>query len=395
MLNKLKIYISLFAFSFFLLIDLLFFTTAIASIGKSVTQAVVLLIIAAPFVYLTVKLFLYSKNVGKEKPSLKIQQTAPEESVKDAPAKKETAVKNKSDIPDFEIKYVSSDGEETVRQIKVIDFKGRMLEAVCFLRHEKRTFAVSRIAECVDLSTGEVIQEELHFYFNHRYNKNYKISTMFSFEEWTTAEFVNVPEMPKEIDGFSLDEKLNMQILDLDSGFVEKEFVCDKVRSSLYNENQFYVSLRDSNGKVYNVDLGKILKVEGVENFGEYLITKFYESDSGKASVLLSKYFQELFILAYIGRADSSITPKKRATICEYLRSVGADCNDEVLSKALRKVKVDQQEFKKIVNAYSKTIADGNKKDFLQACESVVGGREKAKPFGFAGLQYIESKITL
>lgn len=395
MLNKLKIYISLFAFSFFLLIDLLFFTTAIASIGKSVTQAVVLLIIAAPFVYLTVKLFLYSKNVGKEKPSLKIQQTAPEESVKDAPAKKETVVKNKSDIPDFEIKYVSSDGEETVRKIKVIDFKGRMLEAVCFLRHEKRTFAVSRIAECVDLSTGEVIQEELHFYFNRRYNKNYKISTMFSFEEWTTAEFVNVPEMPKEIDGFALNEKLNMQILDLDSGVVEKEFVCEKVRSSLYNENQFYVSLRDADGNVYSVDLGKVLKVEGVENFGKYLISKFYESDSGKASVILSKYSYEVSILTYLGRADSSITPKKRAAICEYLRSVGADCNDEVLSKALRKVKVDQQEFKKIVNAYSKTIADGNKKDFLQACESVVGGREKAKPFGFAGLQYIESKITL
>ena len=344
---------------------------------------------------MTVKLFLYCKNFGKEKPSSVVEQKTLAEPVESVPSKKEKATKKNNDGPDFEIKYVSSDGEETVRQIKVIDFKGRMLEAVCFLRHEKRTFAVSRIVECVDLSTGEVIQEELHFYFNRRYNKNYKISTMFSFEEWTTAEFVSVPEMPKEIDGFSLDEKLSMRILDLDSGVVEKEFVCDKVRSSLYNENQFYVSLHDADGKVYSVDLGKILKVEGVENFCEYLISKFYESDSGKASVLLSKYFQELFILAYLGRADSSITPKKRAAICEYLRSVGADCNDEILSKALRKVKVDQQEFKKLVNSYSKSILTENKKSFLQACESVLGGREKAKPFGFAGLQYIESKITL
>lgn len=395
MLNKLKLYISLFAFVFFLLIDLFVFAGIIASIGKSVAQVLVLLIIAASFVYLTVKLFLYSKNVGKEKPSSIIEQKTLEEPVESVSSKKEKVVKKKNDGPDFEIKYVSSDGEETVRQIKVIDFKGRMLEAVCFLRHEKRTFAVSRIAECVDLSTGEVIQEELHFYFNRRYNKNYKISTMFSFEEWTTAEFVDVPEMPKEIDGFALNEKLNMQILDLDSGVVEKEFVCEKVRSSLYNENQFYVSLRDADGNVYSVDLGKVLKVEGVENFGKYLISKFYESDSGKSSVILSKYSYEVSILTYLGRADSSITPKKRAAICEYLRSVGADCNDEILSKALRKVKVDQQEFKKIVNAYSKTIADGNKKEFLQACESVVGGREKAKPFGFAGLQYIESKITL
>lgn len=395
MLNKIKLYISLFAFSFFLLIDIFFLAGIIASVGESIASAVVLLVITVPFVYLTIKIFLYCKRFGKEKPSSNVEQAIPAERIENFPVEKEKTAKKKNDGPDFEIKYIASDGSETVRQIKVIDFKGRMLEAVCFLRHEKRTFAVSRIAECVDLSTGEVIQEELHFYFNRRYNKNYKLSTMFSFEEWTTAEFVNVPEMPKEIDGFSLDEKLNMQILDLDSGVVEKEFVCDKVRSSLYNENQFYMSLRDSDGKVYSVDLGKILKVKGVENFGEYLISKFYESDLGKASVLLSKYFQELFILAYLGRADSSITPKKRATICEFLRSVGADCNDEIISKALRKIKVDQQEFKKIVNAYSKTIANGNKKDFLQACGSVVGGREKAKPFGFAGLQYIESKIIL
>lgn len=395
MLNKIKIYISLFAFFFFLLIDVFFLAGIIASVGESITTAVVLLIMVVPFVYLTIKIFLYCKYFRKEKPSSNVEQTIPAEHIENVPVEKEKTAKKKNDGPDFEIKYVSSDGEETVRQIKVIDFKGRMLEAMCFLRHEKRTFAVSRIAECIDLSTGEVIQEELHFYFNRRYNKNYKISTMFSFEEWVTAEFVSVPEMPKEIDGFSLDEKLSMRILDLDSGVVEKEFVCEKVRSSLYNENQFYVSLRDADGNVYSVDLGKVLKVEGVENFGEYLISKFYESDSGKASVLLSKYFQELFILAYLGRADSSITPKRRAAICEYLRSVGADCNDEILSKALRKIKVDQQEFKKIVNAYSKTITDGNKKDFLQACESVVGGREKAKPFGFAGFQYIESKIIL
>lgn len=395
MINKLKLYVSLFAFAFFLLIDVFFLTGIITSVGESIGAAVVLLVMTVPFVYLTIKIFLYCKHFGKEKPSSNVEQTITTEHIENVPVKKEKAAKKKNDGPDFEIKYIASDGSETARQIKVVDFKGRLLEAVCFLRHEKRTFAVSRIAECVDLSTGEVIQEELHFYFNRRYNKNYKISTMFNFEEWATAEFVDVPEMPKEIDGFALNEKLNMQILDLDSGVVEKEFVCEKVRSSLYNENQFYLSLRDADGNVYSVDLGKVLKVEGVENFGEYLISKFYESDSGKASVLLSKYFQELFILAYLGRADSSITPKKRAAICEYLRSVGADCNDEILSKALRKVKVDQQEFKKIVNDYSKMIADVNKKDFLQACESVLGGREKAKPFGFAGLQYIESKITL
>ena len=395
MLNKLKLYISLFVFALFLLLDIFFLTCAVASVGKGTETTIILLIIAFPFVYITVKLFLYCKRFGKEKPSSVVEQKTLVEPVESVPFKKEKVTKKKNDGPDFEIKYIAADGSETVRQIKVIDFKGRMLEALCFLRHEKRTFAVSRIEECVDLSTGEVIQEELHFYFNRRYNKNYKISTMFSFEEWATAEFVDVPEIPKEIDGFALNEKLNLQILDLDSGIVEKEFVCEKVRSSLYNENQFYVSLRDADGNVYSVDLGKILKVEGVENFGKYLISKFYESDSGKASVILSKYFYEVSILAYLGRADSSITSKKRSAICEYLCSIGADCNDEILSKALRKIKVDQQEFKKQVNSFSKSISAENKKLFLQACESVLGGREKAKPFGFAGLQYIESKITL
>ena len=399
MINKLKLYLCLFFMVLFGLISVVLFICAILGLKDGFTVSIISLLIASPFLYMTIKCYSYCKNFGKKKTSITIEQNEKDskrvEFIEPVVAKSENTDKKKNDGPDYEIKYVSSDGSETIRQIKVIDFKGRMLEAVCFLRHEKRTFAVSRIAECIDLSTGEVIQEELHFYFNRRYNKNYKISTMFSFEEWSTAEFVDVPEIPKEIDGFSLNEKFNMKILDIDSGVVEKEFVCEKVRSSLYNENQYYVSLHDSDGKIYNVDLGKILNVDGVENFGKYLIDKFYESDSGKASVILSKYFSELCIFAYLGRADSSITPKKRAVICDYLRAVGADCNDEVLSKALRKVKIEQQEFKKQVNSYSKVIAANNKNIFLQACDSVVGGRDKAKPFGLAGLQYIESKITL
>ena len=59
------------------------------------------------------------------------------------------------------------------------------------------------------------------------------------------------------------------------------------------------------------------------------------------------------------------------------------------------KVKVELPEFKKFVNVYSKFIEDGQKGSFLSVVESIVGGREKAKPFGLAGLQYIESKIKI
>ena len=69
MLNKIKLYISLFAFSFFLLIDIFFLTGIIASVGESIATAVVLLVITVPFVYLTIKIFLYCKRFGKEKPS--------------------------------------------------------------------------------------------------------------------------------------------------------------------------------------------------------------------------------------------------------------------------------------------------------------------------------------
>lgn len=376
MISKIKSFVSLFVLVSLLLIDLILIIIFILCIKESVVGSVVTLVFAAPFLYLT-KICLSS---------VKKHNNSSIELKKD---------KNENSDADYEIKYVSSEGEETVRQIKVIDFKGRMLEAICFLRHEKRTFAVSRISECIDLKTGELIQEELHFYFNKKYNKNYKISTMFSFEEWTVASFVDVPDLPAAIDGFSVDKLLKMKIVDLESGILEKDFVCEKVRLSLYNENQYYVSLHDSTGKRYNVDLGKVLNVEGVENFGFYLTELFYCSDSGKASVLMDKFMNELSIMTYLGRADSSITPKKRLIMCDYLKAVGACCDDNILSKALRKVKVDLEDFKKAVNNYSKNIPDEMKKNFIAAAEAIVGGREKAKPFGLAGLQYIESKIIV
>ena len=58
-----------------------------------------------------------------------------------------------------------------------------------------------------------------------------------------------------------------------------------------------------------------------------------------------------------------------------------------------RRIKVDTAEFKKIVNAFSKISPEDRKNAFVKAAELVVGGRAKAKPFGLAGLQYIESKI--
>ena len=392
MTKKVWYFIVLFVFVLLSIIDLILIVCAVFGVKENIAGTITALVISLPFVYLTVKCFLYVKNFNN--PKQKQVENIDKKDVEPVVENNIKPKKKKSDIfPDYEIRYRSSEGEETVRQIKVIDFKGRMLEALCFLRHEKRTFLVSRIVECVDLSTSEVISGDLHFYFNEKFRKNYNMSTMFSFDEWVVASFVNVPEFPSEIDGFDVDETFNMKIVDLDDGIVDGDFVCGKIRSSLYNENQFYVSLRNLNGKTYNVDLGKILFVKGIENFGEFLINKFLKSDSGKACLLLKKFYNELLILTYLGRADSSITPKKRSFICEYLNIAGADCNDDILVKVLRRVKVDLNEFKKAVSSYSLSIPDNLKKDFLRCSESIIGGREKAKPFGLAGLQYIDSKI--
>ena len=98
----------------------------------------------------------------------------------------------------------------------------------------------------------------------------------------------------------------------------------------------------------------------------------------------------------YLGRADdASINEKKRRIICDYLTSTGRDCTNEILAIVAKRIKVDTNEFKKIVNAFSKCIDNSAKPLLLEAANQIVGGRAKAKPFGLAGLQYIESKIKL
>ena len=127
----------------------------------------------------------------------------------------------------------------------------------------------------------------------------------------------------------------------------------------------------------------------------KYLEEKFYASDVGKTSVLLQKYSAELFVLVYLGRADASLTAAKRNIICEYLNGIGAATSEDIVARACRRIKIDTAEFKKIVDKFSKVIPEDRKKAFVDAAELVVGGRSKAKPFGLAGLQYIESKIKI
>ena len=294
---------------------------------------------------------------------------------------------------DYEIKYKSANGDISTRKIYINKFEGKVVNAFCFLRNENRTFVVSNIVECVDLKKGELIKDDLHFYFNEKYHTNFTIHEMFNYEDWTKLCVVEYGKLPDGINGFDIDEKFKMKILTYDNGIVYDDFTCRKILSSLLNEGQYYITMLNKDGESLNVELEKILSVDGIENFGEYLTRKFYESDVYKSASLLQKFSAEIYSLVYLGRADSSMTPQKRKIICDYLVAAGAVCNDDVISGTLKKVRVDDKDFKKCVNALANSLDDSKKKSFLETALAVVGGRDKAKPFGAAGLQYIESKI--
>lgn len=386
MMNLARYYVSLALFVVLCLMDAVFAVALLASISKGAGPIVVSLMFLLPFLWMTKKCYSYHKKIGSEK----------------TPVKKTVAVEPEDDgpigyaekrVPEYEITYTDYEGEKTTRKISVLKFDGKAIEAFCFLRGEERTFHVKRISECVDLSTGEVVAGDLRQFFAGKLGMKLKPCDLYSFDEWSGISCSSVPKMPKDLHGFELNEKITMTIVTFNDGFINDEFLCENVFASSYDVDQFYIAMYNSKGERYNVGLSKIVDVKGTDNFGEYLVAKFYESDSGKVSALLQKFPAELPILVYLGRADSSLTAGKRNVICNYLNDAGAGTSEDIVAKAGRRIKIDTAEFKKAVNVFSKIIQEDRKSAFVNAAELIVGGREKAKPFGLAGLQYIESKI--
>lgn len=295
--------------------------------------------------------------------------------------------------PNLEITYVNLRGEESVRKIFVRRFEGKALHAYCFLRNEERTFLVSRILNGVDLSTGELISGNIRDYFAENHGNEFKPCDLYDYDEWLEKSYSTFSNLPEDIRSLELNEKLRMTIVFYKEGKRTDEFLCEKVKSSVAKSGLFYVSVVDSKGESLNVDIDKIVSVEGIADFGAYVTEKFYQTVDGKVSKLIKNFYGELSVLVYLGRADTSLTPKRRQIVCGYLNQIGAECPDEVLVKASRKIKLDLAEFKKNVNELSRTIQENRKPIFLAAARDLVGDRAKAKPFGLAGLQYIESKI--
>lgn len=381
-MKTLNYYTSLFLIVLFGLLDVFSILGLVACIGKDTGALIMMAFFTFIFSFITFKCCKWHKKFVPEKDKEEIFE------------KEQIITKKESGLePNYEISYKNADGELSKRKIAVISFDGKVIEAYCFLRNERRTFYVPRISECIDLSTGEVINGDLRIYFAKVFNIDPKPCNICRYEEWLRMSYSSLPDFPDDLNEFEIDEKLNLDIMTFDDGERKEFFYCGKIYKSSNDVDKLYVQLTDSNGKYLNVGFSKIISVQGAESFSSFVLQKFNQSDKGRASKLVAEYRVPLSILVYLGRADSSLSAAKRNLICEYMRFVGADCTDEVLVKASRKIKVELSEFKKLVNAYVKFIEDNQKDRFMLTVESVVGGREKAKPFGLAGLQYIESKI--
>lgn len=393
-MNGLRYYFSGALFVILCLLDAFFGLMLLVAFSQSVEMVIGTIVFLLPLLFVTKKCYSWHKKIDYKKNSIERVQQNEIECEIDEPLfvseKSEAVVK-----PNFEITYENSDGETSKRKIAVRRFDGKVLVAYCFMRKEERTFYIPRISECVDLSTGEIVQGDLRSYLAKKYGSNLKPFEMYHYDEWSEIPYKEVPCLPYDLNGFELNVKLQMKIVTYKDGERSEEFICGKIMLSSYDVDQFYIKLTDSNGNILNVGFSKIVSVDGIDDFYSYVLEKFYQSDSGKVCSLLDNYGKELSILIYLGRADASLTAKKRGLICEYMNTVGAECSEELLAKANRKIKVGSSDFKKCVNSYAKTIPDDKKQAFLAVAEAVVGGRAKSKPFGLAGLQYIESKIKV
>ena len=173
---------------------LIFITALVILFQKEFVSTIVCLVISLPLLYCAKKCISgidqirhpekYTKKKNeqtkvleeKENPEVVIEDSGSEniEMVENTPSTRERGYE-----PEYEIRYVSAEGYESVRQIYIHAFKGRYISAYCFLRHKDRTFTVSNIIECIDLQTGELITENLHLYFNKKFHTNFKLEEMF------------------------------------------------------------------------------------------------------------------------------------------------------------------------------------------------------------------------
>jgi hypothetical protein len=183
--------------------------------------------------------------------------------------------------PEFEIKYRKNKSDITVRKITVVKL-GEFLDAYCFLRNSVCTFAFSKIIECVDLSTGEKVNDDLRVYYAKSRVKTIKPIDVFDLRYWEPIRYSSFMDLPSEISGFKLNQKFMMDVVTFKYGERIEEFICNRIIRRENESERFCVELIDSSNKKLFVGMSKIISVEGIEDFGEYLTEKFYEYKADK-----------------------------------------------------------------------------------------------------------------
>ena len=185
--------------------------------------------------------------------------------------------------PEFEIRYRKSKDNETVRKITVIKM-GEFLDAYCFLKNCVCTFAFSKIKECVDLSTGELVKEDFRAYYAKTRVNLFKPIEIYDFYYWEQIHYSSFLDLPDGISGFNLNQKFVMDVVTYKYGERKDEFLCERIVENKKGKERFCVELVDSSNKKLYVGMSKIISVDGIDDFGEYLTEKFYEYKADKGA---------------------------------------------------------------------------------------------------------------
>lgn len=179
--------------------------------------------------------------------------------------------------PEFEIKYCNANGDRSVRKITVARM-GLNLDAYCFLKKNFLTFKFSRIEEIVDLATGEIVIEDFRSYYAKSRVDKFRPCDVFDFPYWQKVRYSDCSEIPRGVSSFEMNEKHLMEIVTYNDGFLKKEFLCGHVVRNKGGVDKCVIELIDENGEKIFAGMSKIISVDGIDDFGEYLTRKFYES---------------------------------------------------------------------------------------------------------------------
>ena len=169
-MKTINYYLSLFFIVLFCLIDGFLLLMLVVGLRENVGAAIMVALFFSAFVFVTVKCYKWHKKYIPDCKRKKVLAKETDQEYSDVedgdePLYMLSSAKKSGFEPDCEIIYKDAEGNLSKRKIAVVSFDGRMIESYCFLRNERRTFYVQRIIECVDLSTGEVIKDDLAVYF--------------------------------------------------------------------------------------------------------------------------------------------------------------------------------------------------------------------------------------